>query len=169
MKTIQIHEEVYEYLLKNTSYIGEDASSIMRRLFGLCNRQTAKTVEGKKEDAGPDISPSKMDECLSSPRVLSERDAVGRFLGILSWLHQRHRSDFDKILMIEGRKRKYFANSEAALEESGTSVYPQKIPDSQYWVVTNNDTPKKARMLGDVLKVLGYGQDEIGKVERSLD
>ena len=169
MKTIEIQDNVYDHVLRNTSYIGEDASSILCRLLGLTNSSRGGSALTKNPMSMAIGAASRIDECLSSPRVLAERDAIGRFLAILSWLYQKHLKDFEKILMIEGRKRKYFGRSETELDESGNSVMPQKIPDSPYWVTTNNDTPKKARMLGDVLQVLGYGQDDVGKVERALD
>lgn len=170
MKTIHVNDEVYEHLLNNTAYIGEDASSILERLLGLAG-EAREGLPLKDEDDYENHarhSGSKIDECLASPRVLAEREAVGRFLAILSWLYEHHQADFEKILMIEGRKRKYFGKSQQELVESGNSVNPQRIPNSDFWVITNNDTPKKARMLANVLQVLGYGNDDIRKINRSL-
>lgn len=169
MKTIQIEDDIYSHILRNTTFIGEDASSILRRLLRISqpNARRAATASEPSEPAGD--TPSRIDDCLTSPQVRAERNAVGRFMAILSWLYQHHRDEFDKTRMIEGRRRRYFGRSEIELEESGSSVNAQQIPNSPYWVVTNNDTLKKTRMLGDVLRILGYGTVDIRKVAYALD
>lgn len=152
MKTVQIEDDLYTYLLKNIKFIGEDASSILRRLLGL----GATANKGSEGHTGLEHKPKVLEECIESHFFKKERDAVGRFLAALSWLSQKHPSDFEKVLDIRGRIRLYFARSPDELQESGNSVMPQRIPNSPYYVVTNNDTPKKKRILNDVLRVLGY-------------
>jgi negative modulator of initiation of replication len=124
---------------------------------------------GENGEDGP-VKPSfPLEECILEPQFRFERDAVGRFLFILSWLHKRHSKDFAKVLDIRGRSRRYFATSANALEESGTSVNPQKIPNSSYWVVTNNDTPKKGRILYSVAYRLGYPPGDAIRLGEALD
>jgi negative modulator of initiation of replication len=86
--------------------------------------------------------------------------AVERFLVLLGWLEKEHRENFHKVLSIGGRQRRYFATSARELNETGTSVHPAQIPGCGYWVVTNNDTPKKARIVKEVLEVLGVPLDQ---------
>ncbi|MBT3256239.1 MAG: hypothetical protein HN366_07265 [Deltaproteobacteria bacterium] len=43
---------------------------------------------------------------------------------------------------------------------------PNKAP---YWVVTNNDTPKKRCMLEDVLQILGYSKAAIEEAVSALN
>jgi negative modulator of initiation of replication len=168
MKSIPVDDDVYNHVLKSASFIGEDGTSILRRLLGL-TRQTPAPAKPRPDEPGLSaLGPSPIDDCIASPRVTTNRDVVGRFLGILSWLYQKHRADFEKVLMIEGRKRKYFSKSADELAEAGSSVNPQQIPDSPFWVITNNDTPKKARILADVLQVLGYTWHDVKKVQQAL-
>lgn len=87
---------------------------------------------------------------------------------LLGWTHRQHPQEFKTVLGIRGRQRKYFGKSAQELEESGKSVKPQQIPDSSYWVVSNNDTPKKRQILGDVLGVLGYSSSAAAEAVRSL-
>ena len=47
MKTIEIDETLYQYIASNTQYIGESASSILRRLLSL-----EEDVEQKVEQPG---------------------------------------------------------------------------------------------------------------------
>ena len=102
------------------------------------------------------VPQGKVGELLNDSRLRLERDVVQRFLHILGWLAREHPADFDGVTRIRGRRRLYFSKSAASLEESGASVHPQQIPDTEYWVITNNDTPKKRRMLEDVLQMLRY-------------
>jgi negative modulator of initiation of replication len=75
-------------------------------------------------------------------------------------LHRCHASQFDKVLDINGRDRKYFAKAERELEEAGTSTNPKQIPDTDYYVVTNNNTTRKKMMLTQVALELGYNQTQ---------
>jgi negative modulator of initiation of replication len=93
---------------------------------------------------------------LKSPEFLVQGDAVGKFVTILSWLYRQNPKKFDGVLTYSGRKRQYFGRTATQLEQSGNSVMPRSIPTTPYWVVSNNDTPKKKRMLEDVMRMLGY-------------
>ncbi len=148
MRTIEIEEDIYNHLLHNTFYIGEGASEILRRLLGLVgNTKTSDETS--------------MVSCIKEPRFQAQTNVLGRFLFILSWLHGRNPNDFSKVLNISGTRRKYFAKTKQELVISGKSVFPKQIPDTEYWVVTNNDTPKKGRMLSDVMRILGYVKRDI--------
>jgi negative modulator of initiation of replication len=170
MKTLQIEDDIYNHLLQNVSFIGEDASSILRRLLRIeADRHTGRGNRSKHQ--GPIVNgdgPSSVDDCIQHHRFQTEREAVGKFLFALSWLAQKHGDDFRKVLDIQGRKRRYFADSCEAIEESGSSVMPQEIPNTGYWVATNNDTPKKKRMLRDVLQVLGYSPGDCNRLTDAL-
>jgi negative modulator of initiation of replication len=169
MKHIEVSDDVYSFLLRQVSFIGEDASSILRRLLQINPPTLARTGgAGTNLPKLPVSTPPVMaqtpiqvpqgnlDELLNDSRLRLERDVVQRFLHILGWLAREHPADFDGVTRISGRKRLYFSKSEAALKESGASVMPQRIPYTEYWVITNNDTPKKRRMLEDVLQMLRY-------------
>lgn len=84
-----------------------------------------------------------------------------KFLYILSWAYRKHESDFAKVLLIEGNRRKYFALDEQTLLDSGSSTNPRPIPDSPFWVITNNSTAKKAEILSEVFRLLGYEPEHV--------
>lgn len=171
MKTVQLDDDVYAHLLSQVQVIGEDASSILRRLLKIpVNSAKPKTVINHDEPLITTKACGRIDECIEHPHFQMEREAIGKFLFTLSWLHKMHgEEEFSKILAIRGRKRLYYAKSADELDESGSSVYPQRIPNTSYWVVTNNDTPKKQRMLSDVMRVLGYPFHEIERLTAQLD
>lgn len=169
MKTLQIDDEVYDHLLRNVQTIGEDASSILRRLLGIQPGSLPK-LDKRPISASTSASvPTRVDECIQHQRFQMEREAVGKFLFALSWLSKQHGAEFRKVLEIRGRRRHYFAESVDVLEESGSSVQPRQIPDCSLWVITNNDTPKKKRMLADVMRVLGYSPAEIERLTEALE
>lgn len=86
---------------------------------------------------------------------------VDQFLFILSAAHKLNAENFKHVESIIGKNRTYFATSKEALLENGSSTNPKAIPDSEYWVVTNNNTAKKVNMLEQVLRKLGYAPDVV--------
>jgi negative modulator of initiation of replication len=159
MKTIEIEDDVYEHLLQNTIQIGETASQILKRLLGIPGHITEEPIKGSK---------TVLSECLNSPTFKAKRTMIDKFLYILSFVHKRDPEQFEKVLAISGWSRKYFALSSKELKESGRSVYPRQIPDSQFWVITNTDTRKKRRMMQEVLKLLGYSNEDVKQVVEAL-
>jgi negative modulator of initiation of replication len=158
VKSITIQNDVYAYL-KNEGEIGEDASSILRRLLKIPSQRQISSSSANSGTAAGSLSP-----CIRDARFRGAADAVRRFLFVLGWLHAKHRTEFERVLSVQGRRRRYFAKSAKELEEFGESVQPQRVPDSDFWVITNNDTPKKMRMIGDVLRVLDYSPSEISEL-----
>lgn len=172
MKTIDIADDIYEHLLRNVRTLGEDASSILRRLLNMPAASTAMPsahVQSPQPKFAPAAASGVVAECIDHPRFHVERDAVGRFLFVLGWLNKKHPEKFSRVLGLSGRKRTYFARTADELEASGESVNAQRVPDSDYWVVTNNDTPKKKRILADVLQLLGYGPGDTNQFTKALE
>lgn len=94
---------------------------------------------------------------------LSQYDKrVDQFLFILGQLNALHHDTFSKVEELKGKNRLYFATSKEALLSSGSSTNPKAIPNSDYWVVTNNNTGKKVAMIEQVLQILGY-DDKVTK------
>jgi len=190
MKHIEIDEELYQYLASNTQYIGESASSILRRLLSLPVIETEKThdkisaiepatieqnsIEASAEDS-VDKSVVVVTESTQVSNVVTEsvlnyinkeelamqRGVVGRFLLILAALHRVHPQNFSVVQDIRGRDRLYFARSEEDLAQSGSSTKPRQIPDSGYWVMTNSNTTRKKMMITEVTKALGYSDSDV--------
>jgi len=92
--------------------------------------------------AGDDLA-----EFLADPVLRSLPEAVDRFLGILGFLHQRDGEAFSKIQEIRGRKRIYFSKSKHEIEASGRATMPRQIPESSWFVVTNNSTEGKVELI----------------------
>src|SRR5437764_135718 len=139
MRTIQIEDDVYR-ALKGIGELGEDASSILRRILGNTESDAgldAHQAEGNDEgSAAPSGEPKRSDiyEALQDSRFSIRRTAVDRFLFLLSWINAKRPEKFKAVVGLGGRSRRYFAHNAADLSASGSSVNPQQIPDSDFWV-----------------------------------
>lgn len=222
MKTIQIDDDLYQFIAANTQKIGESASDILRRLLwentqskqvevtlksspattkvsGTNNNnvsevtnqvavdssveveapetkvETAPLVEESETEAENEqvVEPSICKDTtvfnlLNKEEVATQKGAVGRFLFILGKLHRAHNSNFNNVLEIKGRERNYFGLSASELEASGSSIKPKQIPNSEYWVTTNNNTPRKKFIIFEVAKHLGYEETDAEKLRELI-
>ena len=182
MKTIQIEEDLYQYIASQTQNIGESASEILRRLLlgdsnapipvseeSNTNSQTNSQPQVAHEVSKPTkataekkvaVNTNSVFDLINKEEVATQKGAVGRFLFLLSMLHRTHPENFDGVLNVKGRERNYFATSAEELEAHGSSIKPKQIPDSNYWVVTNNNTPRKKLIMNEAAIALGYNQTQ---------
>ncbi|WP_269520417.1 SeqA protein [Alteromonas sp. BMJM2] len=141
------------------------------------NAANAKTAVAKQPDAASEpqstastnsevLSHDKNDilELVSNNALSTFTKRVDQFLFVLSAAHKLNADSFERVESIKGKNRTYFATSKEALLENGSSTNPKAIPDSAYWVVTNNNTAKKVSMLEQVLRQLGYTPEIIASV-----
>ncbi len=105
---------------------------------------------------------------LNKEELAMQKGVVGRFLFILAALYRTHKNEFVNVLEIKGRDRVYFATSKEALLESGSSMNPKNITDTEYWVMTNSNTTRKKMMLHEVALCLGYSASEAEKIRDYL-
>ena len=181
MKNIEIDEDLYQYIATNTQFIGESASSILRRLLSL-GKSIDKPTELKKEikkevkkavdniitEKPPVISGETVFNFINKEELAMQRGAVGRFLLILAALYRVHHTQFSIVSTIRGRDRLYFASSEKDLTASGSSTKPRQIPESPYWVITNSNTTRKKMMLTEAAIALGYSESDAEKIRELL-
>lgn len=190
MKNIEIDEELYHYIASNTQFIGESASSILRRLLAFetplqsASPETENTLNVESNIdvteciiVEENVEPIENDELvikgsvfdhINKEELAMQRGAVGRFLLILAALYRVHGSSYSCVCEIRGRDRLYFAQSEEALAQSGSSTKPRQIPESSYWVITNSNTTRKKMMLTEVAVALGYCASDAEKIRDLL-
>lgn len=188
MKTIQVDDELYKYIASQTENIGESASEILRRLLlGDANAEVPavevvteatpeveavavkKEVKKKQKAVKAEKTNAKsVFDLLNKEEIMTQKGAVGRFLFILSAMHRAHPEDFEKVLQVKGKGRVYFATTAEELEAHGSSIKPKQIPDSIYWVVTNNNTPRKKLITNEVAVVLGYDDTQAEKLREFI-
>lgn len=169
MKTIEVDDELYQFIASRTEHIGESASNILRRLLGLDAEEAPVQPQPMPEvtiEAESVSLPESAEEIISAEIIQSQKGAVGRFLAVLAALYRWNPNQFVSVLEIQGRKpkqgrsRKYFALSEAELQSSGNSTAPKQIADSPYWVITNTNTEKKRTMVGQVASKLQLPEEQ---------
>ncbi len=195
MKTIEIDDDLYQFIASQTQQIGESASDILRRLLIVSlteakaaalpvAKQPAKpaveeasqpavpaaptSVEKSVVSAAPADKSGSVFDFISPQDLSAEQSVVGRFLFILSALSRAHRGDFAQVLEIKGRNRLYFGQSEASLLEAGSSTNPKPIPNTDFWVITNSNTTRKKMMLTEVATKLGYNAAEVERIRDLL-
>jgi negative modulator of initiation of replication len=190
MKNIQIEEDLYHYIASQTQNIGESASEILRRLLlGDANaptpevpdaiippavQQTSERVQEQAPEvvtkprpelvAEPEIEEGSVFNFINQEEVTTQKGAVGRVLFLLSALHRAHPKKYIKVLEVKGRERDYFAESSQELEAHGSSIKPKEIPDSSFWVVTNNNTHRKKLIINGAALALGYTEEQAEKL-----
>lgn len=98
---------------------------------------------------------------LNDPAFAQQYAAVDKMLYILRAAYRLKPEVFEKILLVQGRRRRYFAKNEIEILNSGKSTQPRKIPDTEYWVMTNSPTPQKQELLKGALRVLGFSYNAV--------
>lgn len=172
MKTIEIDDELYQYIAGQTQKIGESASEILRRLLlgdaPLSSTKPAAAPTDKVEPAATPAVQSNIFDLINRQDLQAEQSVVGRFLFILSVLARAHKKQFAKVLDIKGRNRLYFGRSAAELSEAGSSTNPKQIPNTEFWVITNSNTTRKKMMLTETALKLGYSEQDAERIRDFL-
>jgi negative modulator of initiation of replication len=157
MKNIEIEDDLYAFIASQTQHIGETASDILRRIVmpeGGRPVPVASTTDKGGAPKGDIFKEINEEQLLEYPKM------VERFLLILSKLHQIHGQGFERVLQLSGRNRVYFAKGKDKLLQASSVTNPKSIPDSEFWVMTNNNTAKKASLLREVAEVLEYSPEQ---------
>ncbi|WP_068712637.1 replication initiation negative regulator SeqA [Vibrio tritonius] len=187
MKTIEVDEDLYRFIASQTLHIGESASDILRRLLNVDAQNSSSTPVSapKAKETTVQQQPtvvmsknaaqeSKVD-CVKEMRSLLISDefaglkkAVDRFILVLSTLHRIDPVSFSDAMSVKGRKRIYFADNEQTLLAHGQTTKPKSIPNSPFWVITNNNTSRKQQMVEQVMSLMNFPADIIEKVTHAI-
>lgn len=163
MKTIEIDDELYQYIASQTLHIGESASSILRRLLVIkpTDDKTAnEPITNQKSNA------SSLLTLLKSDKFLAEKKLVNRFLIILSTLYLFDKSMFSvAATSLHGSKRRYIAKDEQTLLKSGNNTKPKSIPNTPYMVVTNSNTARKIFIMESLMRNMKISEAVINQVK----
>ncbi|MGO2321321.1 replication initiation negative regulator SeqA [Vibrio casei] len=177
MKTIEVDEELYRYIASQTQHIGESASDILRRLLigeqqgsqanGTVTKPVAvDSLESAKQEKQDGVKV--MRSLLISDEFAEKDKAIDRFMLILSSLYHVEASSFAEAAKVKGRTRVYFADNEETLLASGKTTKPRSIPNTPFWVITNNNTNRKRQMVQQLMTQMGFQIDLIEKVCNSI-
>ena len=186
MKTIEVDEDLYRYIAGQTLHIGESASDILRRLLDVDNKMLPADKAEKpaapvvpvipqgivvSKDAAQETqvdSVKEMRTLLISDEFAGLKKAVDRFMLVLSTLYRIDSQSFSDAMSVKGRKRVYFADNEQTLLASGQTTKPKAIPNTPFWVITNNNTSRKRQMVEQVMTLMNFPSDIIEKVTNAI-
>ncbi|MGB2079604.1 MAG: replication initiation negative regulator SeqA [Vibrio sp.] len=189
MKTIEVDEELYRYIASQTQHIGESASDILRRLLVenqvpqttpvLSAQPVAKSQTVATEAVSTAASEDKpsftatdrvktMRTLLISDEFAAKDKAIDRFMLILSSLYQLSAQDFANAANVKGRTRVYFADNQETLLASGKTTKPRPIPETPFWVITNNNTNRKRQMVQQLMERMGFQSDLAERVSQAI-
>ncbi|QNS14755.1 replication initiation negative regulator SeqA [Mannheimia bovis] len=172
MKRIEIDDELYQYIASRTQSIGETASDILRRLLRLPQSpqpfvlvqehminelkelvKTPSRATSKKDDSNAEKTVAKLEDILDSEHFMNENKNVVRFMMLLAALYRSNPAAFAKATEnVRGNERIYFSQSEEEILATGSGVKAKQIPDSPFWVITNNNTARKGLILKGVME-----------------
>lgn len=172
MKRIEIDDELYQYIASRTQSIGETASDILRRLLRLPQSpqpfvlvqehminelkelvKTPSRTSTKKDESNTEKTVAKLEDILNSEHFMNENKNVVRFIMLLAALYRSNPDAFAKATEnVRGNERIYFSQSEEEILATGSGVKAKQIPDSPFWVITNNNTARKGLILKGVME-----------------
>ncbi|MCO6545292.1 MAG: hypothetical protein J6564_05585 [Gilliamella sp.] len=165
MKTIEIDEELYQFLAGQTKHIGEDASSILRRLLNISQSTLIKkqTIT-QKENHYPLFN-----DLLTSDAFTNEKSIISRFILLLSALYNYNPALFAiAATSLHGSKRKYLAKDKQLLETSGKNTKPREIIGTPYWVISNTNTARKLYIIESIMSDMGISETMINQVTNAF-
>ncbi|WP_294609581.1 hypothetical protein [uncultured Gilliamella sp.] len=161
MKTIEIDEELYQYIAGQTRHIGEDASSILRRLLNINLHLLSQP--GKKNQ--PENHYSVFTDLLTSDTFTNEKSIINRFILLLGTLYNYNPTHFSiAATSLHGSKRQYLAKDKQSLEISGKNTKPREIIGTPYWVISNTNTARKVYILESIMSDMGLSESLINQV-----
>lgn len=145
-----------------------EGESTQKKQAALATMQSevAKSVKKQPEQAIQKLT-EKVQNLLSSTSFQEETKAVVRFLSILTALYRTNPESFSVAIeseQVQGRTRVYFARDEATLLAAGNHTKPKQIPDTPYWVITNNNSGRKMIMLEGVMREMHLPESLIDDV-----
>ncbi|MBI0060451.1 replication initiation regulator SeqA [Gilliamella sp. M0320] len=161
MKTIEIDEELYQFIAGQTKHIGEDASSILRRLLNFNQPQMTKADPIlAKENHYPIFN-----DLLTSDTFSNEKSIISRFLLLLGALYNYNPALFSiAATSLHGSKRQYLAKDKQSLETSGKNTKPREIVGTPYWVISNTNTARKLYIIESIMSDMGISESMINQV-----
>lgn len=145
-----------------------ETENVPKKQAALATMQSevAKSVKKQPEQAIQKLT-EKVQNLLSSTSFQEETKAVVRFLSILTALYRTNPESFSVAIeseQVQGRTRVYFARDEATLLAAGNHTKPKQIPDTPYWVITNNNSGRKMIMLEGVMREMHLPESLIDDV-----
>ncbi|KEY91209.1 seqA protein [Candidatus Photodesmus blepharus] len=180
MKIIEVDEDLYHYIAAQTKHIGESASDILRRLLSVDGnlmdsielieptKQDTTANEDEKQNIQLIVGVKEIRSLLISDEFIRSKKAIDRFMLVLSRLYHINPESFAEAAQVKGRTRVYFADNEKILLAHGNTTKPKVIPNTHFWVITNNNTSRKRQMVEQLMMKMSFPLGLIRKVSNAI-
>jgi negative regulator of replication initiation len=97
---------------------------------------------------------------ISPEQVSGSYQEKQRYQSILSALYKGSKRRFDEAApKVRGTRRTYFGRTSEEVYSTGNSNWPEKIPDSPWYVSVNNDGNRKARIIYDLMTEMEFSSE----------
>ncbi|SRR5260221_14750050 len=97
---------------------------------------------------------------LIPPRVLDGKKEVDRFLAVLGVLYHKKKKKFEEVAAtLHGTRRKYFGLCAEEITSTGCANRASQIPETPWFVSTNNWGHRKAFILFDLMIGMGFSRE----------
>lgn len=153
---IDVEREIADFL-KDEQRRGESSSDVLRRLL--------KLPRGKRYGRAMALLAHMAERGLTP-----EATATQRYLVALGSLYIMNRVRFRQVVNLRFGRRPYFARTSEEIVGPGLrrTKWPQQIPGSPFWTLTNLNAERKGTVVEGVMVQLGYGVEVRARVLAAL-
>ena len=159
MKTIEVSDDTYAALEAQVKGFGDSAEKVIRRLL-------------QKSDAYSNSRPARAVTTALGSFVSSNefkhQNGKGRYLALLGFLHRAAPGKFDQLDGLRRGKRVQLSRDHLKIERSGKSTFPEQIPGTPFWALTNLSNRSKRDVVFSAFSKLGYSDDDIRVAVQSI-
>lgn len=159
MKNIEITDETYAALEAQVRGFGDSPEGVIRRLL----QQASVYVK-----VGPPHAVGTVLGQFVSTTEFKHQNGKGRYLELLRFLHEHNADKFAQLDGLRRGKRIQISRDPAHIERSGKSTFPERIPNTAYWALTNLSNRSKRDVIFSAFSNLGYEDDDIRVAVQSI-
>src|ERR1700689_698785 len=145
MRRIEVSDHVYERLKGLGAAFGHSPNEVLSDLLNV--------------DAERNASEEPLISFILGAEFRTKNTAADKYLGILGWVAVRQGAgfrEFIRSLSAGSNGRHYLGLSQAEVLEHCRRNQARRIPNTQYWAITNIDRAAKRRFLSRALEFVGY-------------
>jgi negative modulator of initiation of replication len=166
MKIIEIEDSVYSALEKKVQSFGEKPNDVIKRLLSDEHGQKANG-DGMAPSKRPTAQKSDLLNFIESPEYRRGK-AKDRYFNVLRFIYKANPPHFEKLEGYSKGSRVQISKNAVAIRQSGRHTYPQQLDGTPFWIMTNLSNERKQTLLQDIMQFLGYPQQEIDVVVKTI-
>ena len=159
MKSIELSDETYAALEAQVQGFNDSAEMVIRRLL-------QKTSVFTQNVPAHDVS-SELGEFVST-KDFRHQNGKGRYLALFKFLYEKDSVKFTLLDGLRRGKRIQISRDRNQIEKSGKSTFPEQIPGTPYWALTNLSNRSKRDVIYSAFSRLGCSDDDIRVAVQSI-